>query len=84
MRDLNDNQIMEIIIDHMISQVSNKEYIEKLNIILDGIKGKSRIDEIYEPRYQSIILFGFNIFIFKMKEYRLIVEEILRRKEKDA
>ena len=79
---LNDNQVMVIILEYLLRDASNKEYIEKLNIILEGIRGKYYIEEHLHPRYQSIILFGTNIFTFKMPEYRAMCVEIQKAKEK--
>lgn len=65
---------MVAVLKWMISQVKSKEYINKLNVILAGIDGKSHTEEMCEPRYQSIILFGYNIFPFSKSEYKSMVE----------
>jgi len=73
---MNDADVMACIIKYLIRTATNKEYIKTLEIILKGIDGKLHIEESFDPRYQSIILFGYNIFPFKMKEYRLIADFI--------
>jgi len=75
-----DNEVMTIIIEYMISQAKSREYIEKLNIIMGGIRGYKHIEQERSPSYQSILLFGYNIFIFKTSHYRLMAQELLRGK----
>lgn len=59
----------------MISESTNKEYVKKLNIILNGIEGKSHIEERYSPRFQAIILFGNpHLFPFAIEQYREMAE----------
>ncbi len=58
------------IIRWMISEVKNKDYIQKLNLIIEGIEGKKHIEETKSPRYMSLVLFGANIFPFTIREYR--------------
>lgn len=64
------------IIRWMISEVKNKDYIRKLNLIIKGIEGKNYIEETKHPRFQSIVLFGTNIFPFSIGEYREMAELI--------
>lgn len=71
-----DSEIMSKIIKWMISEVNNDLYIQKLNIILQGIDGKKYIEENRQPRFQSIVLFGINLFPFTMAEYRKMSELI--------
>lgn len=71
---MNDNEVMVKIICWMISEVKNEEYIEKLNIILDGIKTTKHIEENKSPAFQSRLLFGMNIFPFRIQEYREMAE----------
>ena len=65
-----DNEVMSKIIRWMISEVDKEEYIQKLNIILNGIDGKKHIEERHSPRYLSILLLGTNLFPFSIKYYR--------------
>lgn len=58
------------IIRWMIGEVKNKDYIQKLNLIIEGIEGKNFIEETKHPRFQSIFLFGSNLFPFTIGEYR--------------
>ena len=67
---MNDNEVMVKIIRWMISGVSKKDYIQKLNLIIEGIEGKKFLEEAKHPRFQSIVLFGTNLFPFKIEEYR--------------
>ena len=70
---MNDAEVMSIIIRWMISEVKNQDYIQKLNIILKGIEGKIFIEEEQSPRFQSIVLFGVNIFPFTINQYREMI-----------
>lgn len=70
---MNDNEVMSIIIKWMISEVKNQDYIQKLDTILKGIEGKSFIEEEQNPRFQSIVLFGVNIFPFTINQYREMI-----------
>lgn len=67
---MNDAEVMTIIVRWMISESKNKEYIGKLNIILNGIEGKKFIEEQKHPRFQSIVIFGTNIFPYRIEDYR--------------
>lgn len=67
---MNDNEVYSTIIEWMISEAENKEYIEKLNVILLKIKGKKSIEEDEHPRFNSLMIFGFNIFPFSIEQYR--------------
>lgn len=58
------------IIKWMISEVKNKDCIQKMNLIIEGIEGKNYIEETKHPRFQSLVLFGVNIFPFTIGEYR--------------
>lgn len=73
---MNDNQAFTIVLEYLLQDVSNKEYREKLNSILMGIKDFKTIEEVKHPRYQSILLFGTNIFPFSNTEYRKMAEHI--------
>jgi hypothetical protein len=73
---LTDNEVMTIVLEYLLRDASNETYKEKLNIILEGIRGKKHIEEQKSPRYQSILLFGFNIFTFSIAQYRAMVEVI--------
>lgn len=73
---MNDAEVMTKIIKWMISEVSSGEYIEKLKTILGGIEGKKYIEENMQPRFQSIVMFGTNLFPFTMEEYRKMSELI--------
>jgi hypothetical protein len=75
---MNDSDVMVVIIRWMLSYATNKEYKEKLNIILRGIEGCKHTEEQREPRFQSFLLFGINIFPFSKVEYRLMAEELLK------
>lgn len=65
-----ESEIYVSIIRWMIKEVKNKDYIQKLNLIIEGIEGKIYIEETKHPRFQSLILFGTNIFPFTIGEYR--------------
>ncbi len=65
-----DNEIYSKIIKWMISESTNKIYIQKLNEILQGIEGKKFIEETKHPRHLSLVMFGTNLFPFKIEEYR--------------
>jgi len=58
------NDAFTIIIKYLISEATNKEYIEKLNIILKGIENKTHVEEFSHPRHVSLVLFGQNLFPF--------------------
>ncbi len=73
---MNDAEVMSKIIKWMISEAKNKEYIEKLNTILEGIKDKKFMEETKHPRFQSIVMFGVNIFPYKIEDYRKMAELI--------
>ena len=78
---LNDNEVMTIILEYLLRDASNREFRKKLNIILEGIRSKKHIEERLSPRYQSILLFGINIFTFTIEQYRSMVETIQKEKE---
>jgi len=59
-----------IIIEWMISEAKNKDYINKLEQILTGVKNQIHIEENRQPRFQSIVLFGINLFPYKTEDYR--------------
>lgn len=71
---MNENEAYTIVIEWMIRESSNKEYIEKLNIILKGVKGKNSIEEHEHPKFQSQVIFGVSIFPFTKEEYIKIAE----------
>lgn len=71
---MNDPQVMVKIIKWMISEASNKDYIEILETMLLGVENKTHIEEEKHPRYLSIVLLGTNLFPLKMQEYRRIAE----------
>jgi len=71
---MNLNQAFSIVIEFLISEAKNKEYIEKLNTILSEIKNKKHLDQEIHPKHQSILLFGHNMFIFKDEEYLKMAE----------
>lgn len=75
---MNDNEVMSIIIKYLIAQAKNKKYIAHLEKILGGREGKKHIEQEKSPAHMSILLFGQNIFIFKMEEYRLMASEIIK------
>lgn len=66
---MNLNEAFSIVISHLISEGTNKEYIEKLETILQGIKDKKYIEQKFHPAHQSVLLFGYNIFTFKDADY---------------
>lgn len=65
-----DNEIYSKIIKWMISESNNKIYIQQLNEILQGIENKKNIEEFKHPRHLSLVMFGTNLFPFKIEEYR--------------
>ena len=67
---ISDSEVMTKIIKWMISEVKNKDYIQKLNLIIEGIEGKKFIEETKHPRHLSLVMFGTNLFPFKIEEYR--------------
>ena len=67
---MNDCEVMTLIVEYLLQDASNPEFKRKLNIILDGLRGRKHIEEERHPRYQSILLFGFNIFPFSIEHYR--------------
>lgn len=71
-----DSQVMIKIIEWMISEAKNQEYHNGLRKIVDGLKGKRWMELENNPRIKSIVLFGRNIFLFDMKEYREMVKLI--------
>lgn len=73
---MNDAEVMSKIISWMISEVSNAEYIQKLNIMLEKIGGKKYIDEFNHPRHLSIVMFGVNLFPYRIEDYRKMAELI--------
>lgn len=77
---MNLNDAFSIVIDYMISQVKNKELVDKLNIILNGLKDKKHVEEELHPRFQSLVLFGTNLFPFSDNDYVKIAEFIKRKK----
>lgn len=77
---MNLNDAFSIVIRYMISQVKSKELADKLNIILNGIKDKKHVEEECHPRFQSLILFGKNLFPFSDSQYIEMAELIKRKK----
>jgi len=73
---MSDAEVMSKIIKWMISEVSNTEYIQKLNIMLEKIVGQKYIDEFNHPRHLSIVMFGINLFPYRIEDYREMVELI--------
>lgn len=65
-----ENEVYSKILKWMISESTNKIYIQKLNEILQGIEGKNFIEETKHPRHLSLVMFGTNLFPFKIEEYR--------------
>lgn len=65
-----DNEVYSKIIKWMISESTNKVYIQQLNEILQGIENKKHIEEFKHPRHLSLVMFGTNLFPFKIEEYR--------------
>jgi hypothetical protein len=74
-----DAEVMVVVIEHLLRTSKNKTFREGLQEIVNGLKGKTFIEEEYSPQYKSIILFERNIFPYSMKIYRELAEEI--RKE---
>lgn len=74
---MSDAEVMSKIIKWMISEVSNTEYIQKLNIMLEKIAGRKYIDEFNHPRHLSIVMFGINLFPYKIEDYREMAELII-------
>lgn len=73
---MNDAEVMTKIIEWMISEVSNIEYIQKLNIMVEKLVGQKHIDEFNHPRHLSIVMFGINLFPYKIEDYREMAELI--------
>jgi hypothetical protein len=73
---MNANEAMEIVLNWMIGQARNADYISKLKVILRGIQGKKHIEEENHPRYMSIVFWGYNIFPYTMQEYIMMAEEL--------
>lgn len=73
---MNLNEAFIIVIDFLISEASNEEFIKKLDIIKSGLENKKSIDQRFNPRHQSILLFGYNIFTFRDIDYINMAEEI--------
>jgi len=65
-----DSETYSKIIKWMISESTNKVYIQQLNEILQGIENKKYIEEFKHPRHLSLVMFGTNLFPFKIEEYR--------------
>jgi len=65
-----DSETYSKIIKWMISESNNKVYIQQLNEILQGIENKKYIEEFKHPRHLSLVMFGTNLFPFKIEEYR--------------
>lgn len=76
---LNDAEVMIEIIKWMISEASNMEYIHKLEIMLERLKGKKHIEEFDNPRYLSIVMFGSNLFPYNMSDYREMVKILITK-----
>ena len=66
---MNECDAMTKIIEMMISEVSNKDYKDKLVIMRDKIKDKKHLEELSHPRHLSIVFFGINIFPFSKNDY---------------
>ena len=77
---MNLNESFVLVIEYMISECKNKEVIEKFQTIIDGIKNKKFIEETKHPRFQSIDLFGYNLFIFSDNDYIEMAEYLLANK----
>ena len=77
---MNLNNAFSIVIKYMISQVKNKEVVDKLNIILEGLKDKKHVEEECHPKFQSFILFGTSIFPLSDRQYIEMAEFITRKK----
>lgn len=72
----NDNEIYSKIIKWMISESTNKVYIQQLNEMLQGIEGKKHIEEFKHPRHLSLVMFGVNLFPYRIEDYREMAELI--------
>lgn len=73
---MNDAEVYSIIIKWMILGVTNKSYIDNLNTILKGIENKMFIEETKHPIFQSMVMFGTNIFPYRIEDYREMAELI--------
>jgi hypothetical protein len=71
-----DSQVYSIIIKWMISESTNPTYIQKLNEILQGIENKNFIEEFKHPRHLSLVMFGTNLFPYRIEQYREMAELI--------
>ncbi len=70
------NDAFCIILDYLIKEASNKEFIEKLNIIKKGIEGFKHVEQERHPKFMSILLFGSNMFPFPDSAYISMAEII--------
>lgn len=75
---MTDSEAFTIILKWMMKEVSNAQYKEKLGIILKGVENQKHIEETRQPRYQSIVLFGTNLFPFSPKQYGEMAEELIK------
>ena len=76
---MNLNEAFSLVIDFMIFECTNKEIIERLKTILNGIKDKKNVEEFNHPRHVSLVIFGQNLFPFSDMEY-IQIGELLANK----
>ena len=59
-----------------VSTKIDKDYIHKLNIMLEKLVGQKYINEFNHPRHLSLVMFGINLFPYKIEDYREMAELI--------
>jgi len=55
---MNLNEAFSLVIDFMIFECTNKEIIERLKTILNGIKDKKNVEEFNHPRHVSLVIWS--------------------------
>jgi hypothetical protein len=77
---VNANEAYSVVLEYLIEESKNIEFIEKIKDILNGIKGKNHIEEESHPRFRSIVIFGHNIFPLRESDYFDMARLILANK----
>lgn len=78
---MTDNDVYIIILEDLKRISDNKEYIEGLQSIINGLKGKDHVEEQDSPQFKSVEMWGRNIFPFTIEQYRKMAEWIIKNRE---
>ena len=78
---LTDNEVYITVLTDLLKVATEKKFIDDMNSIIEGLKGKDHVEEQDRPQYKSVLLWGRNIFPFSIKEYRKMAEQIIKDRE---